>query len=524
MSETRPVRWYTGQEVEAPQGGTDVVLRLIMKQMGSTLALPRDGAESLSKSEDVPWYYAAEVLDYARFMKGSEDYMISHFDREIEELRLQEKEDELMFGEETQWTTRAVSAITEAKEKMKGIGNPPNTPRKPQERKAKRPSIKYHETSAEVPEYYFIQHAAKAGQSLSPIPGNLSSLAVASSENDCNTDVPGSSPADAPTGPEGSVKSIISLSKHNENSGSQSLRPDPNRDKSHGPGFQISDETALFFYQALLHYYLSPLDIRILKAAFGDFHLFPSTILPRVERVSTGHIVDDELRKRAKYLSHLPQGCEVGFLECDWTDTVATEVLDKFSSEIERRRKRNREKEVREEKARVRAEKEEDDKRWAAARRKRPSVSKDFINSSSFQQQTGQENSVSYSFSGDLSTNSSSPPWLSSQSKSGSAFASLASPSTSPVTARTVWGTSIVVPTSPPLLAVDHERDLTENDGWLQGWERDLLQDEELVSQVQASSIGESNSQLGALIGNSHKTKGKKKKITLMTTNARRGA
>src|SRR5205823_4818461 len=77
-----------------------------------------------------------------------------------------------------------------------------------------------------------------------------------------------------------------------------------------------------YFYQSLPHSYLSPLDIRILRTAFGSFSAFPSTVLPRVENFSPGHLVDDDLRKRAKYLSHLPYGCEVAFLECDWTDIV----------------------------------------------------------------------------------------------------------------------------------------------------------------------------------------------------------
>ena len=525
LSETRPVRWLTGQEGEAPREGADVVLRLIMRQAGSTLALPRDGAESLSKYEDVPWYFAAEVIDYARVMKGSEDYMILHFDREIEELRLQEKEDELMFGEESQWTRKAVVAITEAKEKLKGIGNPPNAPKKSQERKSKRPPIIYHEISNEVPEFYFIQHAARSGQSLSATPGNLPDLATVSSST-IKTDLPSSIQTNSQLeihGPTSTRSSLNGLEKKTSISRAPTI-PDPNRGKDNESGLQITDETAFFFYQALLHYYLSPLDIRILKAAFGDFSSFPSTILPRVERVSTGHIVDDELRKRAKYLAHLPHGCEVSFLECDWTDTVVPEVLDRFSGEIERRRKRNREKEVREEKERVRAEKEEDDKRWAAARRKRPSISKDPIIDSTFQLQARQEDSMHISFPENLSASSSSPPWLFSQNRNGSAFASLASPSTSPAAPRTIWGTSIVAPASPPLQPANYEQDSTENDGWLQGWERDLLQDEELVSQVQASSIGEGSSQVGSMIGNGHKGKGKKKKITLMTTNARRGA
>ena len=58
-----------------------------------------------------------------------------------------------------------------------------------------------------------------------------------------------------------------------------------------------------YFYQALLHYYLSPLDIRILREQFGPFSSFPATILPKVERVIP-RVVDDDVRKRTKYLSH----------------------------------------------------------------------------------------------------------------------------------------------------------------------------------------------------------------------------
>ena len=93
--------------------------------------------------------------------------------------------------------------------------------------------------------------------------------------------------------------------------------------------------------------------------------------------MSTGHVVDDELRKRTKYLAHLPYGCEVGFLECDWTDTVAPEVLERFRPEIERRRKKHTEKETKEEKARQRAEKAEYAE-FASARRRRPSMTERF--------------------------------------------------------------------------------------------------------------------------------------------------
>ncbi|RDW92408.1 hypothetical protein BP5796_01802 [Coleophoma crateriformis] len=486
ISETRPVRWYIGQEGPAPREGDDVVLRLVMRQPGSTLALPRDGADALAKSDDIPWFFAAEVTDYARVMKGSEDYMTEQYESEIEELRRQEKEDELMFGEETEWTTKAVNSIKDAKERIKDIGNAP-APQQPTEKKPKRQPIQFNQTDDGVPEMYLIQHATKSGRSMS---STLSASAY--------------TPYSAETGSE--LPPERGALQDNQSSRSKPAQHDTS-------GAHRPDEP-YYFYQALLHYYLAPLDIRILKSAFGHFSSFPATLLPRVERVSTGHIMDDDLRKRTKYLAHLPYGCEVGFLECNWTDVVSPEVLAQFKEEIERRRKRNRDKENREEKDRARAEKEEEDKRWASARRRRPETAED-----SFQE----DFSIA---STSLDASHASPPW---PTRQGSSFATLASPSTSPsdntmpslshAGPKTVWGTTLVAPSSPethPQIPEDVD------DGWLQSWEQELLAENELIAKAQAASL-----EGGVGSSSVPEPKGKKKKakkITLMSTTARRAA
>ena len=516
ISETRPVRWFTGQEGERPQEGGDVVLRLIMRQPGNTLALPRDGAEALERAEDMPWYFAAEVMDYARVMKGSEDYMTEQYESEIEEIQWQEKEDELMFGEETQWTRKAVSSILEAKERVKGTGNPPSASQQPSERKARRPPVELHASVVEASESHRVQHAAKSGQSLSrssiePLMSRRSETSLDQSRGG----IPHSLSDDTTSQTTKSIEPRVSAASSLRTPASSvdplsSLRLEERSSTS----VLSHNDSPFFFYEALLHYYLSSLDIRILKATFGDYPSFPTTILPRVERISTGHIIDDELRRRAKYLAHLPQGCEVAFLECDWTDIVPPEVLNGFTPEIERRRKRNHEKELREEKERVRAEKEEDDKRWATARRRRPTPSQDVISEGDFHPLP--EVSVA-----DFVAASSSPPW-SSRSQSGSAFASLASPSTSPAATKTVWGTRIVAPPSPPLAAALQEHEPSENDGWLQGWEKDLLQEGDLVARFEANAIEASGCEQRGTSAGSKRKKGKK--IMLMTTNVRRGA
>ena len=521
MAETRPVRWFTGQEASPPQEGEDVVLRLVARPQGSMLALPRDGADALGSADDIPWYYAAEVMDYARVMKGNQEYMEEQFDTEIKELERQEQEDELIFGEETLWTKKAVAAISEAKGKLKALRSPPVAASMPSERNGRRTSSANREHSMETSERGSLPSAEASGslsrqrpsmplkQSSSELLSNLGSNAKSASGSNGFDGVP-----------------IVGMDQYSVPKSTSKSGDDPpmfpRTARSSWKPQSLHSDTRFFFYEALLHFYLSPLDIRILKAAFGDYSSFPSTILPRVERISGGHIVDDELRRRAKYLAHLPQGCEVAFLECNWTDLVKPEVLQGFTAEIERRRQRNQDKALREEKARVRAEKEEDDKRWAVARRRRPLSPPEPVSENEFQQLPSLEDRFGGSPSVESMAQSSSPPWPSSRAGRGSAFASLASPSTSPVAPRTVWGTAAVAPISPVLEPILQERDGAEDDGWLQNWEQDLLQENDLALQLETSAIEHADHGANPTPWNGKKKKGKK--ITLMTTNARRGA
>ena len=526
QNETRPVRWFTGQEANPPREGGDVVLRLIRREPGSTLALPRDGADALPKTDEIPWYFAAEVMDYARVMKGSEDYMTEQYNLEIEELRVQEQEDELMFGEDTEWTRRAMNAIQDAREHLKGIGNPPAMPQHPVERKPRKSPIPLNDDEDEVPEMYFIQHALKSGQSSSRAliprmsdnlpseqPNNLSHI-FPSLQLSPNTD-------------SSEQLKYTALSERQPKPAQTATVSSSRPHTQHPHNAPHHPESPYFFYQALLHYYLSPLDIRILKAAFGPFSSFPSTLLPRVTHVSPPSIIDADLRKRAKYLAHLPHGCEVSFLECDWTDIVPADVLAQFKPELDRRMKRNRDKEVREEKERVRAEREDDEKRWAAARRKRPEPTRDTLADADFQPLAVAATAAANDAHAAAEA---SPPW---RTGNRQGFAPLASPGTSPSQPRTVWGTAAVAAPSTPEQAPLAELDMSGDDGWLQGWEKDLLLDDaevlsmrkaHLAAAAQTTTSTAMVAPAGQRSAGQVGKRGKKKKITLMSTNARRGA
>jgi hypothetical protein len=403
LHEVRPVRFYAGQECPLPRVGDDVILRLMARNANSTLALPREaGAEVLNSGEDIPWYFAANVLDYARIIRGTNDYMMSQLDDEVAALEKQEKEDETMFGQDGEWTQKAIKAVQSAKERLGGS------------------------TGA----------------------------------------------------------TVLTIPTHSK----------------------PSSEADFYFYSAQPHLYLSPLDIRILKTKYGSFSTFPSTLLPRVEHISTGHVVDDAVRKRAKYLGHLPRGCVISFLECDWTDIVPAETLQSFAGEIERRRKRNRDKAVQEERERMQAERLE-----AAALRSSTGVRRTTepldednppsVDLSDFQPLTGHADAT--------------PP----DPRPG--FSTLASMSTSPSTQTTIWGT-LAVAASPELAPVQDSGD----DGWLK--DDQFLGTSELAMQMEALHTFEEQSGQAtptdvASGAGGKKGKKKKQKITLMSTGGKRG-
>lgn len=413
LHEVRPVRFYAGQESPLPRVGDDVILRLMARNANSTLALPREGgAEVLNSGHDIPWHFAANVLDYARIMKGTGEYMSDQYDEEIAALEKQEREDETLFGQDNEWTQKAIKAIGTSKERI---------------------------------------------------------------ADSCN------------------IESAMSTAPDNPHQ--RSLEPD------------------FYFYSAPPHLYLSPLDIRILKTKYGSFSQFPSTLLPRVEHISTGHVVDDAMRKRAKYLGHLPRGCIVSFLECDWTDIVPAEILDAFKVDIERRRKRNRDKATQEERERLQSERIEaaEFRRNTGSRRLPDPIEDDRVpamDMSEFQPLNVASGST--------------PP----DADVRAGFETLASMSTSPSQSRTIWGTKAI--NASPDLAATHPGPV--DDGWLK--DEEFLGTSDLAMQMEAlrafdkeeNTVSSSVSGTGGGGGNGGAGKKKKKqKITLMSTGGRRG-
>jgi hypothetical protein len=118
-----------------------------------------------------------------------------------------------------------------------------------------------------------------------------------------------------------------------------------------------SEPGSYFFYMAAngRHVFLHPLDIRILLSKYSRYSQFPPNIWLQVDAFVEAS-VDADLRKRYKYLAHLPEGSDVVFVEANLEAVVGREALRPFEVALRLRRNKRKEKERKEERARLHAE------------------------------------------------------------------------------------------------------------------------------------------------------------------------
>ncbi|KAG0655305.1 hypothetical protein C6P46_001065 [Rhodotorula mucilaginosa] len=127
--------------------------------------------------------------------------------------------------------------------------------------------------------------------------------------------------------------------------------------RSSVPTEQPVDDVAYYFYQAASGQpiFLSPLDIKILKSHFGTYQAMPDNIEVVVEGADEGSM-NDELRRRCKWLGHLPVASDVVFIEADLSTVVPKKALAPYTTALRQRRTKRRDKARKEDRAKQRSE------------------------------------------------------------------------------------------------------------------------------------------------------------------------
>ena len=341
------VKWYDGpiddmdspssssldQTFETvPREGSSLRMRLIQRPQITTLALPRSSTwpSDLLPPHQAPFHFFPDVFSFSKFMLATPEYLISSLNSDLDEIAaerhiLSAMQDALgvhfIDGAEQRVREQIEKAVALDTPGLKmQIDRAKRDQREIEERCALRASRKAEEIAHASPAlsdapFEFLALRSQ-GVITSPPP-----LAVASESSR--------------PGPQG----------RNQLRQRRNLNPPP------------PSTSTYYYYQGAsgLPLFLHPLDIKILLSHFSDYSAFPDTITVRVESFAEG-TVNDDLRKRCKYLAHLPEGADVVFIEADLEGVVGAEGLKNFEGPLKMRTLRRKEKGRKDDRAKARAE------------------------------------------------------------------------------------------------------------------------------------------------------------------------
>ncbi|KAK3839587.1 MAG: hypothetical protein JOS17DRAFT_679194, partial [Linnemannia elongata] len=296
-------------------------MRLIQRTLNSTVALPRSHTFPLAKDvlpEELqgqpPLDFVPDAILFSRFMITTLDRIVSELDRDVRSIEFSMEEaksiDPNHHSEEMVFFEMAMNKIQEKKDKIRDDAK--FFPKLALDRER---ILRRHFDHAAT---YEIGHGAP-------------SKAALAEESD---------------------------TYHGGELESETNAPQEAAPKRHSLGRVPNQLTTMYyFYQASNghHLYLQPLDIRILKQHFDTYDKFPDTITVKVLGIEETSLTE-EVRKKCKYLGHLPLGCEVSFLDVALETIVGNEGVKPFETELRMRRAKRKEKEIREERERVERE------------------------------------------------------------------------------------------------------------------------------------------------------------------------
>ncbi|KAG8219614.1 hypothetical protein J3R82DRAFT_568 [Butyriboletus roseoflavus] len=332
-----------GDPFETPRTGSFMRMRLMQRPQITTLALPRSKTwpSDLLPPHQAPFYFMPDVYNFAKFMLATPQYLIADLSKDLDMLGVERRsilavKDELSIvyvdaAEEKLRHQIAKAAALESPLLIRTIDKALKEYDDLQRRNAQNTS-RSGRVDTEPASLHETPDAFLATQRL-PSYTNSQPLDTSSLVTSDHATQPSRPPQ--PTGNR----------NHRQR---RNLNPPP-------PSTQT-----YYYYQAAsgLAVFLHPLDIKILFSHYSGYASFPDEIAVRVESAAEG-TVNDDLRKRCKYLAHMPEGADVVFIEADLEGVVGLDGLKNFEGALKLRTARRKEKEKKDDRARARAEERE---------------------------------------------------------------------------------------------------------------------------------------------------------------------
>ncbi|RDB29105.1 putative RING finger protein P8B7.23 [Hypsizygus marmoreus] len=318
-----------------PRAGSSMHMRLMQRPQITTLALPRSQSwpSDLLPPHQAPFHFLPDVFNFAKFMLATPDYLITDLSRDLDELATERRilsgmNDDLGMS----FVDGADQKVRHQMAKAAALESPPLMERI---NKALRDQ---HEIAERVA---FHDNRRKAEEALRQEPSDVPEefMALKSGANRTPTPRPNAEPT---------PRSATPAQGRNTPRQRRNVNPPP------------PSTSTYYYYQAAsgLPLFLHPLDIKVLLSHFHSYASFPDTITIRVESFAEG-TVNDDLRKRCKYLGHMPESADVVFIEADLEGVVGAEGLKNFEGALRMRTARRKEKGRKDDRARTRAEERE---------------------------------------------------------------------------------------------------------------------------------------------------------------------
>ncbi|KAI0032166.1 hypothetical protein K488DRAFT_50525 [Vararia minispora EC-137] len=311
---------FEGPDVE-PRPGSMLRMRLMQRPQITTLALPRSSTwpSDLLPPHQAPFHFLPDVQTFAKFMLATPAQLIAALEQDLREVLAERRS--LQGLDDPISLTFVEAAETRLHQQIAKAAALDTVPLRNAVDKALQ--IQH---SLEARATYHQRRLQEQRQVSQPATENVAE-------------------AYAVTKPP-----IVTVAGRNQKS-RRNLNPPP------------PSTSTYYFYQAAsgIPAFLHPLDIRILHAHFADYASFPDTINLRVEALSEG-AVDGDLRKRCKYLAHMPEGADVVFVEADLVSVVGEVALRPFEGALKARRAKRESKVRKDDRARVKAEEREREK------------------------------------------------------------------------------------------------------------------------------------------------------------------
>ncbi|KAL6304792.1 hypothetical protein BKA93DRAFT_781536 [Sparassis latifolia] len=325
--------------IATPHPGSSLRMRLIQRPQITTLALPRSQTwpSDLLPPHQAPFHFLPDVLTFAKFMLATPAYLIADLTKDLDELGT-ERRMLLSMGDDL-----SVSFVDAAEAKLRQQIEKAAALETPQLQESV-------ENALQVQQQILDRHSLhdqrkREAESRARPPEDIPQDFLATQAVGFNTAKASPSPAPPSTpAPRASTPTRNPRQRRN-------LNPPP------------PSTSTYYYYQAAtgMPIFLHPLDIRILLSHFHSYADFPDTITVRVESYAES-TVNEDLRKRCKYLAHFSEGADVVFVEADLEAVVGADCLKNFEGPLRMRRTRRKEKGRKDDKARARAEECEKEK------------------------------------------------------------------------------------------------------------------------------------------------------------------